>query len=287
MQIVTDRAADITPQQIGDAELHFIPLIVTLAGREYRSGVDLQPDEFFRLLEETGAMPATSLPAPGEIAAFYRQIAARDPDIISIHVSSALSGTYNAARLAAEMVPEANITVYDARTVSGGLGWQVEAAVRAARAGWSRQQILDLVAQVHRASNIVFTIPSIKYLVHGGRISNLKGLIATTLNIKPLLGVDIESGRIVQQGTVRTFKRALEYLGHVIAARHPPGTPMRMQAMHANNPEGLAEAMAHLDRMFDCEWLPANDVGPVIGAHSGPGLVGVGYAARAEFPALP
>lgn len=287
MQIVTDRAADITPQQIGGAELHFIPLIVTLAGREYRSGVDLQPDAFFRLLDETGAMPATSLPGPGEIAAFYRQIAARDPDIISIHVASALSGTYNAARLAADMVPEANITVYDARTVSGGLGWQVEAAVRAAQAGWSREQILDLVARVHRASNIVFTIPSLKYLVHGGRISNLKGLIATTLNIKPLLGVDIESGRIIQQGAVRTFRRALEHLGHVIAARHPLGTPMRMQAMHANNPEGLAEAIAHLDRMFDCEWLPVSDVGPVIGAHSGPGLVGVGYAARAEFPALP
>lgn len=287
MQIVTDRAADITPQQIGDAELHFIPLIVTLAGREYRSGVDLQPNEFFCLLEETGALPTTSLPSPGEIAALYRQLAARDPDIISIHVSSVLSGTYNAARLAAELVSEANITVYDARTVSGGLGWQVEAALRAARAGWSREQILELVARVHRASNIVFTIPSLKYLVHGGRISNLKGLIASTLNIKPLLGVDLESGRVIQRGAVRTFKRALEHLGQVIAARHPPGTPMRLQVMHANNPEGAAEVMAYLDRMFDCTWLPVSDVGPVIGAHSGPGLVGVGYAALAEFPALP
>lgn len=287
MQIITDRAADFTPEQLRGADLHIIPLIVTLAGKEYRSGVDLQPDEFYRMLEETGAMPATSLPGPGEIAEFYRERAAHDPDIISIHVASVLSGTYNAARLAAQMVPEANITVYDARTVSGGLGWQVEAAVRAAHAGWTRQQILDLLAQVHQATNIVFTIPHLKYLVHGGRISNLKGLLATTLNIKPLLGVNIETGQIIQQGTVRTFRRALEHLGHVIAARHPPGTPMRMQIMHANNPEGAAEARAHLDRMFECHWLPITGVGPVIGAHSGPGLVGVGYAAQAEFPELP
>lgn len=287
MQIVTDRAADLTPEQLRGVELPYVPLIVTLNNREYRSGVDLQPDEFYRLLEETGAMPATSLPGPGEIAEFYRALAVRDPDIISMHVASVLSGTYNAARLAADMVPEANITVYDTRTVSGGLGWQVEAAVRAAQAGWTRAQILDLLAQVHRTTNIVFTIPHLKYLVHGGRISNLKGLLATTLNIKPLLGVNIETGQLEQQGTVRTFKRALEHLGQVIAARHTPGTPMRMQLMHANNPEGAAEARAHLDSLFECHWLPETGVGPVIGAHSGPGLVGVGYAALAEFPPLP
>lgn len=287
MQIVTDRAADLTPEQIRGAELHYVPLLVTINNREYRSGVDLQPDEFYRILEETGALPSTSLPGPGEIAEFYRALAVHDPNIISIHVASVLSGTYNAARLAAEMVPEANITVFDTRAVSGGLGWQVEAALRAQQAGWTREQILDLMAQVHQATNIVFTLPQLKYLIHGGRIGNLKGLLATTLNIKPLLGVNIETGHLAQQATVRTFKRALEHLGEVIAQRHPPGTPMRMQIMHGSNPDGVAEARAHLDRMFECHWLPETVVGPVIGAHTGPGLVGVGYASLAEFPALP
>lgn len=287
MQIVADRAADLTPEQIQGAELHYIPLIVTLDGRDYRSSVDLQPAEFYRLLDETGAMPTTSLPGPGEIAEIYRALAAKDPDIISVHVASVLSGTYNSARLAAQMVPEANITVIDSRTVSGGLGWQVEAAVRMAQAGWPREKIIVTLDQVHQASNIAFTIPHLKYLVHGGRISNLKGLLATTLNIKPVLGVDIESGRLRQEGQVRTFRRAIDFIGDVIARRHPPGTRMRTQIMHANNLEGAAELRARLDSMFECEWLPVTGVGPVIGAHSGPGLVGVGYAAVSEFPDLP
>ncbi|HEC23825.1 MAG TPA: DegV family protein, partial [Chloroflexi bacterium] len=197
------------------------------------------------------------------------------------------SGTVNAARLGAEMVPEANITIVDSKTLSGALGWQVEAAARAIQAGWPLEKILETVAQVGRATETLFTLPELKYLIHGGRISHLKGLLASVLNIKPLIGVDKESGKYAERGKARTFARALRHIGEVITQQVPAGSALRVQVMHANNPDGAAVLREQLDRLFECTWLPEAPIAPVLGAHAGPGLVGAAYAPLSAFPALP
>src|SRR5512138_1079925 len=101
MQILTDRAADLSPQQLEGLDIHYAPFIFMLDGKEYSSGVDIQPDEFYQLLEATDGMPSTSVPAPGVFTEIYRKLAQTDPDILYVHVSSGLSGTYNSARVAA------------------------------------------------------------------------------------------------------------------------------------------------------------------------------------------
>src|SRR5690348_1368019 len=135
MQIVTDRAADFSPQQLTGLDIHYIPLTLTLGSKSYRSGVDIQADDFYQLLETSNDMPTTSQPSPGEFAELYRKLAMADPDILSIHVSSGLSGTLNAARLGAEMVPEAKVIHIDTCTLSAAEGWQVLAAAHALKAG--------------------------------------------------------------------------------------------------------------------------------------------------------
>ena len=137
MQIVTDSGTDVnfTPEEIKKYNVHVVPLTVTLAGKSYREGIDIQPDAFYNLLDETGTLPVTSQPAAGEFAALYSELAKTDPEILSIHISSGLSGTADSARAGA-MVPEANVTVIDTKTLSVPSGWQVEAAARAAPAGW-------------------------------------------------------------------------------------------------------------------------------------------------------
>ncbi|HEC23920.1 MAG TPA: DegV family protein, partial [Chloroflexi bacterium] len=270
MQIVTDRAADLSPAQLEKlGEIHYIPLILTLDGRSYRSGVDIQPEEFYKLLAATDGMPTTSQPSAGDFAELYRRVAAQDSDILSVHISSGLSGTVNAARLGAEMVPEANITIVDSKTLSGALGWQVEAAARAIQAGWPLEKILETVTQVGRATETLFTLPELKYLIHGGRISHLKGLLASVLNIKPLIGVDKESGKYAERGKARTFARALRHIGEVITQQVPAGSALRVQVMHANNPDGAAVLREQLDRLFECTWLPEAPIAPVLGAHTG------------------
>ena len=287
MQIVTDSGFDLAKQQIGDFNIHTLPLKLTLSGVSYRSGVDIQPEEFYQLLEKTDDMPFTSVPSPGEFLEIYQRVAKQDPDILSIHISSGLSGTFNSARTAAEQVEDANITMVDTRSLSVEMGWQVEAAVRAVKAGWETDQILSLMKKVREVSEIIFTLPDLSYLIHGGRISHLKGLLASLLGIKPLIGVDKEDGKYYDRGRARTFKRAIQAIPNYIAEKFPPGTPLRVQTGHANNPDAADQLHEAMEKTFKCEWLPECSISPVLGAHTGRGLVGLVFAPLSEFPQLP
>ena len=137
MNILTDAGADLTPAQSQGLTFQSVPLTFTLDGKTYRSGIDIGPEAFYELLAGTQSFPSTSQPSPGEFADAYRRlIATGDRDVLSIHISSGLSGTLNAARLGAQEVPEANVTFVDTLTLSGAEGWVVEAAGRMNLAGW-------------------------------------------------------------------------------------------------------------------------------------------------------
>jgi len=246
--------------------------------------VDISVEEFYELLERTGEMPSTSQPSPGDFAELYRNLARTDPDILSVHISSGLSGTVNTARMGASMVPEANVTIYDTKTLSGAQGWHVEAAARAAKAGWSIDRIVTMLEQITAATDTLFTLSTLRYLIHGGRISHLKGLVASILNIKPIIGVEKVGGTYVTRGQTRTVDRAIDAIVSMVASVYPANTAMRMQVLHGLCPEGAARMRAGLDRIFQCRWLPIGPIAPVLGAHTGPGLVGVVFAPEAQFP---
>lgn len=286
MQIVSDAGMDLSPEQAKDIHVHLVPLSFTLDGKSYRSGIDIQPDEFYQLLASTKSYPTTSQPAVGEIAEIYRKVAAEDPDILSIHISSGLSGTFNAARLAVAEVPEANVTLIDTKTLSGAEGWQVEAAYRAMKAGRSKEEILKIVQQVSDATNTVYTLATLDYLIHGGRISHLKGLLANVLDIKPLIAVEKVGGTYVQEDRARSLKKATLKITDVVGKLHAPGTKLRVQIMHAANPEGAELLKGRFNEVYDCEWLPIAPIAPVLGAHTGPGLVGAAYAAVDAYPVI-
>ena len=287
MQIVTDSGTDVLLEQVVELDIHVVPLVVTLDGESYREDVDIQPGEFYRLLAASDGLPTTSQPSAGDFAETYRQLAATDPDILSIHMTSGLSGTFNAAQAGAELVPGANVTVVDTKTLSAAAGWQVEAAARAAKAGWSKEQILPLLERIGAASDSIYTLKELKYLIHGGRISHMKGLIASALNIKPLIGVEKVGGTYVQLGQVRTFKRAIKGLVDLIAKQHAPGSELRVQVLHSYNPEGAAMLREQVDRRFDCTWRPVGPMSLVLGAHTGPSMIGVAYAPLTAFADVP
>ena len=289
MQIVTDSGTDLCfpPEQMAELEFHIVPLTVTLEGKSYREGVDIQPGEFYQLLAATDSFPTTSQPSVGEFVEVYRRLATVDPDILSIHMSSGLSGTVNAAQTAAGLVPEANITIVDTKTLSAAAGWQVEAAARAAKAGWPKERILTLMASIGDASDSLYTLQELKYLIHGGRISHMKGLVASVLGIKPLIGVEKEGGTYVQRGQVRSFKRAIRELVDLVAKQYAPASALRVQVLHAHNPEGAVLLREQVDRRFDCTWLPVGTISLVLGAHTGPSMLGIAYAPLAAFANLP
>jgi len=289
MNIVTDSGIDLLfpPERLAELDIHVVPLVVTLDGQSFREDVDIQSDEFYRLLAKTDSLPTTSQPSVGDFAEVYRRLAASDPDILSIHMTSGLSGTFNAAQAGAKLVPEANITLVDTKTLSAAAGWQVEAAARALEASWPLGQVLALLERIGAASDSAYTLQDLKYLIHGGRISHMKGLIASVLNLKPLIGVEKVNGTYVQLGQERSFKGAIKGLVDRIAERHAPGSALRVQVLHSQNPQGAAMLRELVDQRFDCSWLPVGPMSLVLGAHTGPSMVGVAYAPAAAFADIP
>ncbi len=286
MQIVTDRGMDLSPQQLAELTLHFVPLQIILDGKSYSSGEDLQPDEFYRMLERTSSFPTTSQPSVEEFARLYRKLAKTDPEILSIHISSGLSGTINTARAAAESVPEAHITIVDSLTLSAPFGWQVEAAAKALKAGWSRERIVAMLEQLRTETRAMFTLATMKYLIHGGRISHLRGLLASVLNIKPIIAVETVHGTYAEMGKEMTFKRALQKIVDLLEGWYPSGTKLRVQLLHGNNLEGVEILRQRLLQAFNVHWEPVTAIAPVLGAHTGPSLVGLAVAPLAIFEDL-
>jgi DegV family protein with EDD domain len=278
MQIVTDQGADLSAEQIAGIAIHSVPLQITLSGKSYVGGVDIDNDTFYRLLSETQDFPSTSQPSPGDFAKLYGQLAKTDPDILSIHLSSGLSGTVKAAGLGAEMVPEAHVTIVDSKTLSCPLGWQVEAAAKALRAGWSLEKILAYLERVRCESEGMFTLTDMKYLMHGGRISHLKGLMASVLKIKPVIGVSKDEGKYFVMGQEFTFKRAIQKIVEVISEKIPKGTTLRVQLLHGNNLNGLEMLRECLNESYECWYNRPLAIAPLLGAHTGPSLVGLAVA---------
>lgn len=289
MQIVTDTGMDmyLPPELMPETEIHIVRHTITLDGRTYHSGQDLQPLELQELLARTAGFPITSQPSAGDFAALYRRLAATDPDILSIHMSSGLSGTVNAARVGAEMTPEARVTVVDTKTLCAALGWQVAAAARALAAGWPLDKILALIDRLGAATDSLYTLDDLKYLIHGGRISHMTGLIASFLKLRPLIGVEKAGGTYVQLGVARTLDQALQGLLHLMTKRHAPGSALRVQVLHANNP-AAADALRRLvDHVFNCTWMPLNYMSPALAAHTGPSMFGVAFASLSALGDLP
>jgi DegV family protein with EDD domain len=284
MQIVSDRAADLAPEQLEGLDIHFVPLRIELDGKSYLSGIDLQPEDFYRLLSKTPSFPTTSQPSAGDFAELYRTLAQKDPDILSVHISSGLSGTIDSARAAAKMVPEANVTIFDSLTLSCPLGWQVEAAARGLKSGWSLQMILKRMQDISQQATGVFTLPVLKYLIHGGRISHMRGLLASMLNIKPIISVDKVTGKYISIGQEVTFKRAINKMAELVTDTFPEGTALRIQLLHGNNLEALEILRARLEQLFKCSFLPTTAIAPVLGAHTGPGIVGLSFGPANLWP---
>lgn len=283
MQIVTDWGADLNPEFLKKLNIHFIPLPVTMRGVTYERDGELDKERFYKELTDTNVFPSTSAPSVGSLVNLYRKLAEEDSDILSIHISSGLSSTFNIARVAARQVPEANIVVVDSKVLSCLQGWQVEAAARAVKAGWSLKRILALLDRIRALADGAFTVQSLGYLVHSGRLGHLKGMLASMLNIKPIIGIEKIGGTLISYGKEMTIRRALDRMVELITQFYPKETALRVQPVHGNNLEVVNLLIEKIRQRFTCQIDPVLSVAPVLGAHAGPSVVGFGVVPQEVF----
>ena len=272
MKIVTDCAADIPAEELEKLGIIEAPLYIQFPEGEINSA-DITPDEFYDRLEAMRPeIPSTAQPSSGIFANIYHKIA-DTAQVISIHVSSGLSGTINSARMGAEQIKEKVVSVVDSMTLSGGERFQVLAAAKAAKKGWNIEMILERLGKIRENTEVIYTLETLEYLARGGRIGRAQALLGSVLKIKPIINVDKADGKYSTIGKTRTIPAALEtitdHLHQMYAEKE-----LWVSVMHGRFSEGAKSLAESLEKQLKIKKLEILRISPVLGVHTGPGIVG-------------
>jgi DegV family protein with EDD domain len=269
--LVTDSPADLPPHLARERSITVVPLTLHFEGRSLLDGVDIKPSEFYRKLPRATTHPTTSQPSPGQFTETYTKLLAEHSDVVSIHISEKLSGTYASAVQGAEMTDSKRVHVVDSQLVSMSLGLLTLAASEIASQGASADSIVQRVRAMREQVQTYFSVATLEFLRRGGRIGRASALLGSVLQVKPVLC--IRDGLVTPLERVRTFDRALNRVVDL--------------TREVDRGKGLCVIVGHGDAEADAqrvageleahaETLMVQSLGPVVGAHAGPGVVGVG-----------
>ena len=274
MKIVTDSAVDLPEEMFAQFGIERMPLLISFGKEMLRSGIDIGPEEFYKRLAASGDnIPTTSQPSPGEFADLYRRVGATDKDILSIHISSGLSGTMNSAVQGAKQCPELNITHVDTKTLSAAEGFQVVAAAQGLRRGWSLDKILARIQQVADQTEIFFTLDTLHYLQKGGRIGRVQAMAGALLNLKPVITVDKEPGTYITVAKGRSMAKSVALIAEQVYEK-VKSFPAWVHVLHTNSPDMARQQGDLIRAKLPNAHITFGQIVPVLGVHTGPGCVG-------------
>lgn len=272
MKIVIDAGCNILAKDLQKYNIEVIKLPVIFNNVTYK---DLPAMEFYEMLADSKLYPSTAAPSPKDFADKYRKLAKTDPDILSIHLSGTLSATLDSAKLGATLVPEANVTFIDSLALSLPYSWQVLLAAKAVEKGVSVEKIAKILTKLNEHVKTMFTLDEMRYLIHGGRVSHLKGTLASVLNIKPIIGLDTNAGTLETLGQARTMKKALISIVDQIEAIFGDKKKLQVQFMYGESLKTVELLKETIQKRLNVEFLPTLPIATALGAHAGPTMVGV------------
>ena len=277
--IVTDSTADLPPELAAARSVAVVPLTLNLNGQSLLDGVDITPAEFYRKLPGATSHPTTSQPSPGRFAETYAALLDDHDAVVSIHISEKLSGTVASARQAADMTDPNRVHVVDSELVSMSLGLVTLAAAALARQGSDAGTIEGKVLAMRAHAQTYFSVATLEFLRRGGRIGRASALLGSVLQVKPVLC--IRDGLVTPLERVRTFERALNRIVELTRAVDR-GKGVCIIVGHADAEADAERVGRELESV--AETLMIQPLGPVVGAHAGPGVVGVGCYPADLFP---
>ncbi len=277
--VVTDSTSDMPNEVVSDLGIAVVPLNVHFGDEVFKDGVNMTAGDFFARLPEAETMPRTSQPSPGDFDQIYRDVAKQagdgDFDIISIHISSDMSGTCQSAQMAREMVAEDGIkvTVVDSRLVSTALGMMVKTVAQAAREGQTLEQLVALAESIRDQTRIYFTVDTLEYLEKNGRIGKAQALLGGLLKVKPVL--QIREGVVTQFEKLRGAKKVMPRLKALADENVPAGKQALFSVMYTGDSAAIAPLVEHVESAGIAADVMVGQIGPVVGCHGGPGALGL------------
>jgi DegV family protein with EDD domain len=275
MKIITDCAANLPSEDVARHDISIAPLFIQFPEGEVNSA-DLETDQFFDKLEAMiPEVPTTAQPSPAIFAELFQGAAAHGEKVLSINISSGLSGTFDSAVQGARQVSDLDVTVIDSQTLAGGLRFQVLAAAMAAKAGWAVDAIQERLAKIRAATEVIYTLDTLEYLARGGRIGRVQALAGSLLKVKPIIHVDKADGKYTTVARGRTLQKALDQIVEYLNQIYGSETPMWMTIQHGRLPQRAKELAQRMKDRLNIVREEALRVSPVLGVHTGPGIVGM------------
>ena len=283
--IVTDSSANLPPELIQQWNISVVPALLVFKGEAFHDGLDVTPGELYRWLRANKRIPTTSAPSIGDFVRVYAALAEKAAGIVSIHPPPQLTATYGTAVAASQLIDGIPIRVISSDAVAMGQGFVVLEAARAAAVAHDRgdpaaaamDAVVARAAEIASKVNLMAAIDTLEYLYRGGRIGAAAALLGSVLQIKPILYV--ADGHTEVLAKPRTKAKATRFMLQQMA-NQVDGHHLHAAVLHADAPEEAEELRQHIAQQFDCVELYVAEFTPVMGAHTGPGLLGVAFYAE-------
>lgn len=272
--VVTDSSANVPASLAQQLDIRIVPILLALNGQSFRDGVDITAGDVYRWLRTNKQLPTTSAPSIGDFLRVYAKAAQDARSVVSIHLSPKLSATYSTAVAASQLVEGTPIQVINCQTVAMGQGFVVLEAARAAASGAELDAVIARAKKVASRMVVLATIDTLEYLYRGGRIGGAAALLGTVLQIKPILFVT--DGYVDVLSRPRTKSKALRIILDEVA-KEADGVPLHAAILHAGVPEEAKALRQEVETRFECVELYVTEMTPVMGAHTGPGVLGIVY----------
>jgi len=273
LRIVTDGSVDMPENWQKSFDINVVPLWVNFGEETYLQGVDISLDNFYKLVREKKIFPTTSLPSPQQVVDFYRKIANTGDNVLSIHLTNTLSGTFSIFQMAAkELAGEIHIFPFDSGAGSAALAFMCRDARLMEKAGASVQDIISYLDRIRKRLIVMFTVDNLEFARLSGRVNTMQSALSSLLKIKPI--IVLRDGLLQMAEKVWTRQRALDRILEI--ARERLGEKKVVMAIvHAADPEMAGEVVEKARRLFNIHELIVTDLSIPVAAHLGPGTIGI------------
>ena len=274
LRIVMDSAGDLPEEWISQFDIDVVPINVHMGDDVFLEGVNLSSEQFYDWVIETGKIPKTSQPTPQQMIDCYRKIAQPGDDILSIHLTSKLSGTYESAVIAARELKEENYNIipFDSLAGTGIQGYMCKEAREMNRTGALLNQIMARLEKIRAKTQVIFTVDTLDFALKSGRVKMIESVLASLLKIKPI--ITLKEGTLAVANKVRTRKASLEYIVQEIY-RRMDGKLINAAVIHANDLATAMEISERIEKIMNIKNIFVEDLSVGIATHMGPGTVGI------------
>ncbi|MBN2463287.1 MAG: DegV family protein [Dehalococcoidia bacterium] len=280
--VVTDSVSCLPQEILEKYDICVVPLEIVYEGRSYRDGIDITPNEVYKIMRKKENLPTTSTASAGDFLSAYRQMSQKAESVLCITLTSLQSKTFDAAltarEIAREEIPEANIEVFDSRSVAGALGFIVREAARVANDGGGLTETIETAREMMGKVNFLAMLDTLYYLARLGRIARAAAWVGSVLDMKPVLEHNPAVGETMPVARPRTRRMAVERMLKIMADRMGDSR-VHVVVQHADEMDDARKLAAEIESRFKCVEMSITEFAPVMGVHTGPGLLAIGFYA--------